>query len=185
MWIIFKVFIEFVTVLLLFMFWCFGCGGYGDLSSLTRDWACTPCIGRQRLDHWASLLLPSREHPTLHDAQVFSLLSAGFLEITLTSNLGFPGGSDRRESACNVGDLGLIPGLRRSPGGGHGNPLQYSCSENPHGQRSLVGYSPWGCKESDTTEWQSTAQHKPDTGEVALSGYKPCQPSDTVCVCVC
>ena len=56
------------------------------------------------------------------------------------------------ESACNVGDLGSIPGLGRSPGGGHVNPLQYSCLENPHGQRSLVGYSPWGRKESDTTE---------------------------------
>ena len=62
-----------------------------------------------------------------------------------------------KESACNVGDLGSIPGLGRSPGGGHGNPLQYSSLENPHGQRSLAGYSPWGCKELDTTEWLSTA----------------------------
>ena len=52
-------------------------------------------------------------------------------------------------------DLGSIPGLGRSPGGGHGNPLQYSCLENPHGQ-SLVGYSPWGHKESDMTEQLST-----------------------------
>ena len=44
---------------------------------------------------------------------------------------GFPGGSDGKESACNVGDLGSIPGSGRSPGGGHGNPLQYSCLENP------------------------------------------------------
>ena len=49
----------------------------------------------------------------------------------------FPGGSDSKESACNAGDLGLIPGLGRAPGGEHGNPLQYSCLENPHGQRSL------------------------------------------------
>ena len=56
--------------------------------------------------------------------------------------LGFPGGSDGKESACNTGDLGLIPGLERCPGGGHGNPLQYSCLENSHGQWSLVGYSP-------------------------------------------
>ena len=41
-------------------------------------------------------------------------------------------------------DLGLIPDLGRSSGGGHGNPLQYSCLENPHGQRRLAGYSPWG-----------------------------------------
>ena len=44
---------------------------------------------------------------------------------------GFPGGSDSRESAFNVGHLGTIPGLGRSPGGGHGNPLQSSCLENP------------------------------------------------------
>ena len=54
----------------------------------------------------------------------------------------FPGGSDGKESACNVGDLGLIPGLGRSPGGGHDNSLQCSCLENPHGQKSLVGCSP-------------------------------------------
>ena len=43
----------------------------------------------------------------------------------------FSGGSDGKESACNVGDLGSIPGLERSPGGGHGNQLQFSCLENP------------------------------------------------------
>ena len=42
-------------------------------------------------------------------------------------------------------------GQRRSPGGGHGNPPQSSCLENPHGQRNLTGYSPWGCKESNRT----------------------------------
>ena len=56
------------------------------------------------------------------------------------------------ESACSAQDLGLITGLGRSAGEGKGNPLQYSCLENPYGQRSLAGYSPWGCKESDTTE---------------------------------
>ena len=66
--------------------------------------------------------------------------------------MGFPGSLAGEESTCSVADLGLIPGLGRSPGGGHGNPLQYSCLENPHGQRSLVGYSPWGHKESDTTK---------------------------------
>ena len=50
-------------------------------------------------------------------------------------------------------EMGLIPGLETFPGGGLGNPLQYSCRENPHGQRSLAGYSPRGRKESDTTEW--------------------------------
>ena len=68
----------------------------------------------------------------------------------------FPGGSDGKESAHNEENLGLIPGLGRSPGGGHGNSLQYSYLENPHGRRSLVGYSPWSYKESDTTEQLST-----------------------------
>ena len=72
---------------------------------------------------------------------------------------GFHGGSDGKESTCNTGNLGLIPALGRSPGGGHGNPLQYSCLKNPHEQRSLVGYSPWSRKESDMTERLSTAQH--------------------------
>ena len=53
--------------------------------------------------------------------------------------LGFPGGSDREESACNAEDLGLIPWFGRTPGEGNGNPLQYSCLENLHGHRSLVG----------------------------------------------
>ena len=56
--------------------------------------------------------------------------------------MGFPGGSDGKESTCNAGDLGLIPGSGRSPGGRQGNPPQYSCLENPHRQRSLAGYSP-------------------------------------------
>ena len=56
---------------------------------------------------------------------------------------------------ANAGDLrdaGSILGLGRSPGGGHGNPLQCSCLENPHGQTSLVGHIPWNHKESDMTE---------------------------------
>ena len=47
--------------------------------------------------------------------------------------IGFPSGSDGKEFACNVGDLCSIPGSGGPPGGGHGNPLQYSCLENPHG----------------------------------------------------
>ena len=63
-----------------------------------------------------------------------------------------------KESTCNAGDMGLIPGLGRFPGGGNGNPLQ--CSGKSHGQRSLVGYSPWGHKESNTTEHLNTHTHK-------------------------
>ena len=73
---------------------------------------------------------------------------------------GFPGSSAGRESACNAGDPGSIPRSGRSPGGGHGNPLQYSCLVSRHGQRSLAGYSPWGRKESDRTRRLSIAQHK-------------------------
>ena len=71
-------------------------------------------------------------------------------------NVGFSSGSDSEESACSAEDLGLIPGLGRSPGVGHGNPLHYSCLENPHGQRSLAGYSLWGCKRLDMTDRLST-----------------------------
>ena len=53
----------------------------------------------------------------------------------------------------------LIPGTRRSPGEGIGYPLQYSCLNNPHGPKSLAGYSPWGCKVSDTTERLSSVAH--------------------------
>ena len=73
----------------------------------------------------------------------------------LYSDMGLPGGVVVKNPPANAGDIrdvGSIPGLGRSLGGGHGNPLQYSYLENPHGQRSLEGYSSWGCKESDTTE---------------------------------
>ena len=62
--------------------------------------------------------------------------------------LGFPGGSDSEEYACSAGVLGSLPGLRRFPGEGNGNPCLYSC----HGQRNLAGYSPMDCKELDTTK---------------------------------
>ena len=106
----------------------------------------------------------------------------------MISLVGFPGSSAGKESACNAGDPGSIPGLGKSSGGGiaypfqyswaslmaqmvksppamqetwvgslgweggHGNTLQYSCLENPHGQKSLSGYSLWGHKESEMTE---------------------------------
>ena len=60
--------------------------------------------------------------------------------------VGFPGGSICKGSTCSVGELGSIPGLGSTPGVGNGNPLQYSCLKNPHGQRSLACYSPWGQK---------------------------------------
>ena len=64
---------------------------------------------------------------------------------------GFPCGSDSKEFACNVGDLGSIPVSGRFPGKGNGYPLQYSCLENSM-DRGPWGYSPQGFRESDTTE---------------------------------
>ena len=75
----------------------------------------------------------------------FPLSDTHYLAIS-TSFQGFSGGSDK-ESACNAGDLGSVPGLGRSPGEGYGNPLQYSCLKNLHGQ-SLEGCSSWGHKET-------------------------------------
>ena len=85
-------------------------GGEGD--ELIREW----------IDHFPS------------DGQTyrisFQVLHGGF------RNVGFPGGSDSKESACNAGDPGLIPGLGRSCGEGNGNPLWYSCLENPMDRRA-------------------------------------------------
>ena len=71
-------------------------------------------------------------------------------------------GSDSKESVRNAGDPGLIPGSWRSLGEGKGYPHKYSCLENltdSPGKRSLVGYSPWGCKEPDMTEWLTIDTH--------------------------
>ena len=69
--------------------------------------------------------------------------------------MGFPDDSDGKESACNVGDLGSIPGLGRSPGEGKGYPLRYSGLENS--MDCIV--SPWGCRELDMTEQLSLSLH--------------------------
>ena len=71
--------------------------------------------------------------------------------------MGLSGGSEGKASACNAGDPGSIPRSGRSPGRGNGNPLRYSCLENPMNGETcrlqfMVGYSLWGCKESDTTK---------------------------------
>ena len=77
---------------------------------------------------------------------------------------GFPDGSAGKESACNAedpGDVGLIPGMGRSPGGGNGKPLQYSCLKKAHGQRSLAGYNQKGLRVGhDWATKHSTAHSK-------------------------
>ena len=72
------------------------------------------------------------------------------LPFSSSASVGFPGGSHSKQSACNAEDSGLIPWLERSPGEGNGYPLQYSW-RIPRTDES-GGYSPWGCKDLDTTE---------------------------------
>ena len=76
------------------------------------------------LGAWACVL-------EVHTENVRGSVNAVFILYAPHLWKGFPGGSDGNESACNARDLGSIPGLGRSPGGGQGNPLQYSCLENP------------------------------------------------------
>ena len=85
------------------------------------------------------------------------------------------GGSDGKEFTCQCKRYKrhcLIPGSGRYLGGGHGNALQYSCLENPHGQRSLVGYSPWDRRESDTMEATYCAlTHRGETTVFSVSVF--------------
>ena len=92
--------------------------------------------------------------------------------------MSFPRGLAVKNPPVNAGDMGLIPGSGRSPGWGHGNPLQYSCLENPHGRRSLAGYSPWGHRELDTTEQLNSNDNNFNQWNwkhvwVSGPGYKP------------
>ena len=82
-------------------------------------------------------------HAAVHGVAKSQTWLSDWTELKLNAWFVFSGGSDGKESACNEGDLGLIPWLGRSSGRGHGNQLQYSCLENSHGQRSLAGYCPW------------------------------------------
>ena len=105
---------------------------------------------------WNSLSPPSLYHPSglsqCTSTANFSKPNFSNCSIRLFIHMGFPGGSDGKASAYKTGDLGSVPGSGRSPGEGNGNPLQYSCLENSKDGRSLVGYSPWCRKKSDTTE---------------------------------
>ena len=66
--------------------------------------------------------------------------------------MGFPSSSEVKASACSAGDLGSVPGLGRFPWRRKWQPTPVFLPGESHGGRSLAGYSPWGCKESDTTE---------------------------------
>ena len=127
MWTIFKLFSEFVTILLLFYALFFWLWGMWDLSSLTRDQTHTLCVGRWSLNHWTD-----REVPSLETFIVGIPSFSPFIPI-YWSAINRDGGhsSVGKESSGNAGDLGSIPGSGRSPEEGNGNPLQYSCLENP------------------------------------------------------
>ena len=71
------------------------------------------------------------------------------MEFKCLTHVGFPRGSVVKNPSANAGDAGSIPQSGRSPGKGHGNPLQYFLPGKSHEQRSLVGYSPWRGKESE------------------------------------
>ena len=94
--------------------------------------------------HWRKLCVYTDTHTYAH-IYIALRYSCWFI--------GLPWWLRCKESACNVGDLGSIPESGRSPGGGHGNPLQYSCLKNSREQRNLTGYSAWGHKELD--KWNS------------------------------
>ena len=118
--------------------------------------------------HWVyDAIQPSLPQSTPSPPAFKSFPTPGSFPMSWLFALG--GGSDSKESACNVGDLSLIPGLGRSSGGGHGNTFQYSCLENPQGQRSLVGYSPRDCKESDVTEGLNWTEDK--ASKIILIAY--------------
>ena len=82
---------------------------------------------------WGGHLLRSLILPTHHQLSSSGFFIYFFLNWNTVDLWSFPGGSDGKESASNAGDLGSIPGMRSSPGGGYGNPLQYSCLENCYG----------------------------------------------------
>ena len=97
--------------------------------------------------------------------QVAAVLNSGGIEhFHHHREFYWTGLGETKEPACNAGDSDLIPKLGRSPGEEYGNPLQYSCLQNPHGQRSLAGYIPQGHKELDTAEVTEHARVGPMCG---------------------
>ena len=100
---------------------------------------------------WLGVIAPSQVGPSQQHNLTWVLVTSTPLE-------GFPSGSASKESACNTRDPSSIPGLGRSPGRGHGNPLQHSCLENPHGQGmglQRVGQN-WATKHSTALKIGST-----------------------------
>ena len=113
----------------------------GHISSLSLLLLCPPCF--------ISCITPGSSHFT---SFIWTILFISMASPTLSPTMdSHQGGSDSKESACNAGDPGSIPGSGRSPGVGNGNPLQYSCLENSMDRGAW--WATWSCRESDTTEW--------------------------------
>ena len=145
MWTIFKVFIESCTILFPFYVLVFWPRGTGDLGSPSRDRTFTPFAWRGSLNHWAT-----REVQWLPVKIVFMSESLYCLLPVIPSC--FPGGSDGKESACQCRRPGFDPCVGKIPWGRERLPTPVFLPGESHGQRSLEGYSPRGCRESDTTE---------------------------------
>ena len=142
------------------------CGQAGQLLAVLME----TCWEAQLLPHpFPRLLLDLTLELSSHLSHQNLFAPASKVAGTLKPR-GFCGGSDGKESACNAEDLDSIPGLGRSPGEGNGNPLQYSCLAKSHEQGSLVGYSPWGRKESDTAERLTLSLLKPRMNRSFLPG---------------
>ena len=115
--------------------------GLQDLSFLTGTESEPSAVKAQSRNHWTTREVPrfifrKFKNPKKKRATVHVLTTVNYHHLHHELLLsGSPGGSASKEFACSVGDLGLIPGLGRSPGGGYGNPLQYSCLKNLHGQK--------------------------------------------------
>ena len=116
------------------------CGSQGSNGSL--DWLCSS--GASRWENQAGVapscgctgLVPTGRSGNLRKPRQRGDELQPCIYTGITATVGFPRGSDSTASACNAGDLGSIPGLGRSPGEGNGNPLQYSCLENPMHRRA-------------------------------------------------
>ena len=129
--------------------------GYSRSQRVGHDWATSLSLVKTRGYSWYHLLQWFSNISVLwihlgFTQYWFSRCGAGPLNLHFAI---FPGGSDGKESACNVGDSDLIPALRRSPGEQNGHPLQYSCLENSMDRGAWWDHSPGGCKVSDKTKW--------------------------------
>ena len=115
---------------------------------LFPDQESNPCTGKSRSEFFLTSAKTSYSRSL--NAEADKRIQLSYIKSDIEEG-GFLGDSDAKESACNTGDAGLIPGSGRSPGGGNGNPLQYSCLENSINREAWWG-TVHGVTESDITE---------------------------------